>query len=64
MIDSPAIAARFNALSPFFDERERRLFAASEARAIGRALCVSLKEGDPIASSCPAITAEPRERDS
>jgi hypothetical protein len=36
MIDTAAIASRFEALSPFPDERERRLFAASEARAAGR----------------------------
>ncbi len=36
MIDRLAIKARFDALSPFLDERERRLFAASEARAAGR----------------------------
>jgi hypothetical protein len=36
MIDSTAIAARFDTLSPFLDERERLLLAASEARAAGR----------------------------
>src|SRR4051794_31590784 len=36
MIDSTAIAARFDALSPFLDKQERRLLAASEARAAGR----------------------------
>jgi hypothetical protein len=33
MIDAAAITTRFNALSPFLDERERRLFSASKARA-------------------------------
>jgi len=35
MIDAAAITARFEALSPFLDERERRLLAASEARVAG-----------------------------
>ena len=35
MIDTAAITARFDALSPFLDERERRLLAASEACAAG-----------------------------
>jgi hypothetical protein len=36
MIDQDAIQARFEALGPFLNERDRRLFAASEARAAGR----------------------------
>jgi hypothetical protein len=36
MIDQDAIRARYNALGPFLNERDRRLFAASEARAAGR----------------------------
>src|SRR3984893_13573170 len=36
MIDQDAIQARFDALGPFLNERDRRLFAASEARAAGR----------------------------
>ena len=36
MIDQDAIRARCNALGPFLNERDRRLFAASEARAAGR----------------------------
>ena len=36
MIDPDAIQARFDALEPFLNERDRRLFAASEARAAGR----------------------------
>src|ERR1700680_2212049 len=36
MIDPDAIQARFDALGPFLNERDRRLFAASEARAAGR----------------------------
>src|ERR1700719_815686 len=35
MIDQDAIQARFDALGPFLNERGRRLFAASEARAAG-----------------------------
>ena len=36
MIDQDAIRARYNALGPFLNERDRCLFAASEARAAGR----------------------------
>ena len=36
MIDAVAIKARFEALAPFLGERERRLWAASEAHAAGR----------------------------
>jgi hypothetical protein len=36
VIDVAAIKARFEAVSPFLDERSRRLVAASEARAAGR----------------------------
>ena len=36
MIDIPAIKARFEALALALDEKGRRLFAASEARAAGR----------------------------
>ena len=36
VIDTAAIKARFEAMAPFLDERGRRLFAASEARAAGR----------------------------
>ena len=36
MIDIAAIRARFNSLAPYLNERGRRLFAASEARAGGR----------------------------
>jgi hypothetical protein len=35
MIDMEAIRQRFDLVSPFLDERHRRLFAASEARAAG-----------------------------
>jgi transposase len=36
VIDTQAIKARFEALAPHLNERARRLFAASEARAAGR----------------------------
>jgi hypothetical protein len=36
VIDTPAIRARFEALSPLLNERARRLFVASEAQAAGR----------------------------
>ena len=35
MIDSDSIIERFAALSPHLDERERRLFAATEATSAG-----------------------------
>src|SRR6516165_1376164 len=35
-IDAAAIKARFDAVAPFLDERDRRLVAASEAQAAGR----------------------------
>src|ERR1700726_3592 len=47
MIDQDAIQSRFDALGPFLNERDRRLFAASEARAAGRGgiAAVSLTTG-------------------
>ena len=36
MVDTAAITARFNALTPVLDERTRRLLAAAESQAIGR----------------------------
>ena len=36
MIDTASIKARFEALAPFLNERDRRLLAASEADALGR----------------------------
>ena len=36
MIDQDAIRARYNALGPFLNERDQRLFAAGEARAAAR----------------------------
>jgi len=35
MINTAAIQARFDAVEPFLNERDRRLFAAGEARAAG-----------------------------
>lgn len=51
MIDSAAITARFDALSPFLDERERRLLAASEARAVGRGGVAAVSRATGIARS-------------
>jgi len=51
MIDTAAIAARFETLSPFLDERERRLFAASEARAAGRGGVAAVSRATGIARS-------------
>jgi hypothetical protein len=51
MIDSPAIVARFDALSPFLDERGRRLFVASEARSVGRGGVAAVSRATGIARS-------------
>jgi len=51
MIDAAAITARFDALSPFLDERERRLLAASEARAAGRGGVAAVSRATGIARS-------------
>ena len=51
MIDSAAITARFDALSPFLDERERRLLAASEARAAGRGGVAAVSRATGVARS-------------
>ena len=50
MIDI-AIKARFDALSPFLDERERRLFAANEAQAAGRGGIAAVARATGIARS-------------
>jgi hypothetical protein len=51
MIDTAGIRARFEALSPFLDERERRLFVASEARAAGRGGVAAVSRATGIARS-------------
>ena len=51
MIDVASIKARFDALAPFLDERGRRLFAASEARAAGRGGVVGVSRATGIARS-------------
>src|SRR5487761_736004 len=51
MIDHAAIKARFEALTPVLDERGRRLFAASEARAAGRGGVVAVSRATGIARS-------------
>jgi hypothetical protein len=51
MIDLAAIRARFEALEPVLDERDRRLFAASEARAAGRGGVVAVSRATGIARS-------------
>jgi hypothetical protein len=43
--------ARFDALEPFLDERARRLFAASEARAAGRGGVAAVSRATGIARS-------------
>ena len=51
MIDIAAIKARFEALEPILDEKERRLFAASEARAAGHGGVVAVSRATGIARS-------------
>jgi transposase len=51
MIETAAIKARFTALSLLLDERERRLFAASEARAAGHGGIVAVARATGIARS-------------
>jgi hypothetical protein len=51
VIDIAAIRARFEALEPVLDERERRLFTASEARAAGHGGVVAVSRATGIARS-------------
>lgn len=51
MIDTSAIRARFATLGPFLNERARRLFAASEARAAGRGGVTAVSAATGIARS-------------
>jgi hypothetical protein len=51
VIDIATIKARFEALEPVLDERERRLFAASEARAVGHGGVVAVSRATGIARS-------------
>jgi hypothetical protein len=49
VIDAAAIKLRFDALAPFLDERGRRVFAASEARAAGRGGATAVSQATGIA---------------
>ncbi|MCF3948848.1 ISAzo13 family transposase [Acidiphilium iwatense] len=51
MIDIAAIKSRFEALEPFLTERDRRLFAAGEARAAGRGGIAAVSVATGIARS-------------
>ena len=51
MIDTEAIKARFEALAPQLNERARRLFAASEARAAGHGGVTAVAEVTGVARS-------------
>ena len=51
MTDTSAIRARFETLGPFLNERARRLFAASEARAAGRGGVTAVSAATGIARS-------------
>ena len=51
MIDHDAIRTRYNALGLFLNERDRRLFAASEARAAGHGGIAAVSPTTGIARS-------------
>jgi hypothetical protein len=51
MIDIAIITARFDALARFLNERDRRLFAASEARAAGRGGVAAVSRATGLARS-------------
>ena len=51
MIDQDGIQARFDALGPFLNERDRRLFAASEACAAGHGGITAVSRTTGIARS-------------
>jgi hypothetical protein len=51
MIDTASIQARFNAVEPVLNERDRRLFAASEARAAGHGGIAAVSRATGIARS-------------
>jgi len=51
MIDTAAITARFEALSPVLNEKERRLLAACEARAAGRGGVAEVSRATGVARS-------------
>jgi transposase len=51
MIDILAIKARFETLSPYLDERARRLLAATEARVAGRGGVAAASEATGVARS-------------
>jgi hypothetical protein len=51
VIDAATIKLRFDALAPFLDERGRRLFAASEARAAGWGGVTAVSQATGVARS-------------
>ena len=51
MIDISGIRTRFEAMAPFLDERGRRLFTASEARAAGRGGVTAVATATRVARS-------------
>jgi hypothetical protein len=51
MVDEVGIGERFRLLSPHLDERGRRLFAASEAKAAGRGGVAAVSRVSGIAAS-------------
>ena len=51
MVELDVIRARYASLSPHLDERGRRLFAASEARAAGRGGIAAVSRATGIAAS-------------
>src|SRR4051812_13290044 len=62
---TPAIEAKFTTLEPLLDERARRLWAAVEARAIGRGGIIRVAEATglsraTIRAGCGNSTPRPR----
>jgi len=57
MVDEAAIGVKFRALAGEFNERQRRLWAASEARAAGRGGFITITSiaapDDETAERCP-----------
>src|SRR3954464_7680504 len=51
MVDAASIGERFRLLSPHLDERGRRLFAAAEAKAVGRGGIAAVSRATGMAAS-------------
>ena len=47
-MDTQSVAQRFEVISPFLDERMRRLFASNEARALGHGGVTAVAEATGV----------------